>query len=72
MYYDDDLFFWFFKFIEKNLPKGFVFIYDYPQELAALAKVENGRAKHLRFIGMGRAGKRILRINLGRRTSPSI
>ncbi len=45
-YYYDDLFFLvFLNCIENNLPDSLVFIYDYPAELASLAKVENGKAK---------------------------
>ena len=54
MYYEDLFFLVFLNFIENDLPKGFpVFIYDYPQELAALAKVENERAKRFEIYWNG-------------------
>ena len=54
MYYDDLFFLVFLNFIEKDLPKGVpVFIYDYPLELAALAKVEDGRAKRFEIYWNG-------------------
>jgi lysyl-tRNA synthetase class 2 len=54
MYYEDLFFLVFLNFIEKDLPQGVpVFIYDYPQELAALAKVENGRAKRFEIYWNG-------------------
>jgi elongation factor P--(R)-beta-lysine ligase len=54
MYYEDLFFLVFLNFIEKQLPMGHpVFIYDYPAELAALAKVENGRAKRFEIYWNG-------------------
>ncbi len=54
MYYEDLFFLVFLNFIEKDLPSGVpVFIYDYPQELAALAKIENGRAKRFEIYWNG-------------------
>lgn len=54
MYYDDLFFLVFLNFIENDLPKGIpVFIYDYPQELAALAKIENERAKRFEIYWNG-------------------
>ncbi|MCB1192460.1 MAG: elongation factor P--(R)-beta-lysine ligase [Leptospiraceae bacterium] len=44
-YYDDLFFLVFLNFIEPHLDKGPIFVYDYPEELASLAKVENNRAK---------------------------
>ena len=39
---------------ENDLPRGKpVFVYDYPEELAALAKVENGRAKRFEIYWNG-------------------
>lgn len=43
--YEDLFFLLFLNFIEPNLPDTPVFVYDYPSELAALARVENGKAK---------------------------
>ncbi|MBK8394614.1 MAG: elongation factor P--(R)-beta-lysine ligase [Leptospiraceae bacterium] len=54
MYYEDLFFLVFLNFIENELPKNRpVFIYDYPEELAALAKVENGRAKRFEIYWNG-------------------
>ena len=54
MYYDDLFFLVFLNFIENDLPRGKpVFVYDYPEELAALAKVENGRAKRFEIYWNG-------------------
>lgn len=54
MYYDDLFFLVFFNCIEKNLPQGTpVFIYDYPSELASLARVENGYAKRFEIYWNG-------------------
>ena len=44
----------FLNFIENDLPRGKpVFVYDYPEELAALAKVEDGRAKRFEIYWNG-------------------
>ncbi|WCL47804.1 amino acid--tRNA ligase-related protein [Leptospira sp. GIMC2001] len=43
--YEDLYFLVFLNLIEPHLPAGFVFLYDYPPECAALAKVENGVAR---------------------------
>ncbi len=43
--YDDLFFLVFLNFIEPNLPEEPIFIYDYPEELASLARVENGIAR---------------------------
>ncbi len=54
MYYEDLFFLVFLNCIENTLPQGApVFIYDYPQELAALAKVENSRAKRFEIYWNG-------------------
>ncbi len=44
-HYDDLFFLTFLNCIENHLPDKAVFIYDYPQALASLARVENERAK---------------------------
>lgn len=43
--YDDLFFLVFLNFIEPRLPETPIFIYDYPKELASLARVENGIAR---------------------------
>ena len=43
--YDDLFFLTFLNCVERDLPDSTVFIYDYPPELASLARVENGKAK---------------------------
>ncbi|MBE7413506.1 MAG: elongation factor P--(R)-beta-lysine ligase [Leptospiraceae bacterium] len=43
--YDDLFFLTFLNCVENRLGENPTFVYDYPQELASLAKVENGRAK---------------------------
>ncbi len=54
MYFEDLFFLVFLNFIERELPIDRpVFIYDYPQELAALAKVEDGRAKRFEIYWNG-------------------
>ncbi|MEM7181275.1 MAG: amino acid--tRNA ligase-related protein [Spirochaetota bacterium] len=45
MCYEDLFFLVFLNFIEPFLPDGLLFLYDYPPELAALAKIVDGRAK---------------------------
>lgn len=40
--YEDLYYMVFLNCIEPNLPKGLVFLYDYPPECAALARIENG------------------------------
>ena len=53
-YYEDLFFLVFLNFIENDLPRGKpVFVYDYPEELAALAKVEDGRAKRFEIYWNG-------------------
>lgn len=44
-YYDDLFFLVFLNMIEPNLKEGPIFVYDYPEELASLAKVVDGKAK---------------------------
>lgn len=43
--YEDSFFIVFLNLVETHLPKEFVFLYDYPPELAALSKIESGFAK---------------------------
>ncbi|ABJ80565.1 elongation factor P--(R)-beta-lysine ligase [Leptospira borgpetersenii serovar Hardjo-bovis] len=43
--YEDSFFIVFLNLVEAHLPKEFVFLYDYPPELAALSKIESGFAK---------------------------
>ncbi|EMF81113.1 putative EF-P lysine aminoacylase GenX [Leptospira weilii serovar Topaz str. LT2116] len=43
--YEDSFFIVFLNLVEIYLPKEFVFLYDYPPELAALSKIESGFAK---------------------------
>ena len=43
--YEDAFFLVFLNLIEPNLENEFVFLYDYPEELASLSKVENSVAK---------------------------
>ncbi|EMN01399.1 EF-P lysine aminoacylase GenX [Leptospira noguchii str. 1993005606] len=43
--YEDSFFIVFLNLVEKHLPKGFTFLYDYPPELAALSKIRSGFAK---------------------------
>jgi lysyl-tRNA synthetase class 2 len=44
MYYEDLFFLVFLNFIEPKFTSSFFFLHDYPQELAALARVENNHA----------------------------
>lgn len=54
MLYEDLFFLVFLNCIERNLPfNSPVFIYDYPEELAALAKVEKGRARRFEIYWNG-------------------
>lgn len=43
--YEDLFFLIFLNFIENRLPEGPIFLYDYPPQMAALAKIVDGRAK---------------------------
>ncbi|TGM58777.1 amino acid--tRNA ligase-related protein [Leptospira adleri] len=43
--YEESFFLVFLNLVEANLPKGFTFLHNYPPELAALSKIENGFAR---------------------------
>jgi elongation factor P--(R)-beta-lysine ligase len=47
--YEDLFFLVFLNFIEPNFKNEFIFIYDYPKELSALAKVEGEIARRFEF-----------------------
>ena len=51
--YDELFFLVFLNEIEPNLQNGIFFLYDYPAPLAALAKVENGRARRFEIYWNG-------------------
>jgi lysyl-tRNA synthetase class 2 len=51
--YDDIFFLVFLNYIEPHLPEGPVFIFDYPPELAALSRIEEGRARRFEIYWKG-------------------
>ncbi|MCB1159534.1 MAG: EF-P lysine aminoacylase GenX [Leptospiraceae bacterium] len=51
--YEDLFFIIFLNYIEPKLPEGPLFVYDYPPELSALARIEEGKAKRFEIYWKG-------------------